>query len=389
MNGQICTYDDYDVYNCTPIDHITWKNIYDFLKVDGNHYYLTSTWIIPAAKLILMGLFWLSTCCTGSDFTRTFLTSVAIPITVGAVGDAGEIIVPMLGLGTLSRYGLQHISAFADAIGTYTFATGSIFFILFTIATAARKKQVPCAVAFICFYLTLGVMSGFMLFGIIGPMFLGTSEAYYIEESLHQICMIVVLFSAGAHGILAPLVLISICFCSNREHNSTDPVVIHSQCRLAWLIPYCILVPLTVLPDYIGDITDPYMSMTLALVTPPLIFIGCFLILPAYRSTIFCCCANLRYSYYSNNQVAPVVELPPNVVATSAEVISEVPSLGSHRLPPIPNGAIKYMVNGYGYPAVPSVPLPITHSAMAPLPAGYQHYYHPHATLPYGFHAMA
>ena len=87
-------------------------------------------------------------------------------------------------------------------------------------------------------------------------------------------------------------------------------------------------------------------------------------------------------------QVVPIVELSPNA-ATSAEVISEDPSLRTYHLPPIPNGAIKYMVNGYGYPAVPSVPLPITHSAMAPLPAGYQHYYHPHATLPYGFHTMA
>ncbi|KAK6050685.1 hypothetical protein COOONC_11810 [Cooperia oncophora] len=92
---------------------------------------------------------------------------------------------------------------------------------------------------------------------------------------------------------------------SNTKHStsSSDPVIVHALCRMFWTIPLMILACLASLIDLIGNLSvDPYFSTISMSILPPILLLSVFLLLPAYRTALFCCFANNRH----RNRVMPL-----------------------------------------------------------------------------------
>ncbi|VDK51460.1 unnamed protein product [Cylicostephanus goldi] len=108
------------------------------------------------------------------------------------------------------------------------------------------------------------------------------------------------------------------CYCKKRAiMNTCDPVVYNSLSRMFWAIPLMISAIIAALVDFAGRISpEPYLSTIAAALLPSCILLAHFLLLPAYRTAVFCCCANNRLQ----NRIIPVLVPPTRPPSTAALV---------------------------------------------------------------------
>ncbi|KHJ84831.1 hypothetical protein OESDEN_15450 [Oesophagostomum dentatum] len=76
-----------------------------------------------------------------------------------------------------------------------------------------------------------------------------------------------------------------------------------------WTIPLMVVSGLASLIDYVGNLSyDPYLSTISMALLPPSILIALFILLPGYRTALFCCCANNRL----NSRIYPTMTILPS-----------------------------------------------------------------------------
>ncbi|RCN51895.1 hypothetical protein ANCCAN_01983 [Ancylostoma caninum] len=107
-------------------------------------------------------------------------------------------------------------------------------------------------------------------------------------------------------SILQALVTAAVHTCcgeNRRQVNSNDPVVFNALSRMCWAIPLMLIAGFAALIDYMGHLSyDPYLSTLSISLLPSCILLTLLLFNPAYRTALFCCCANNRL----RNKVVPI-----------------------------------------------------------------------------------
>ncbi|CAD6196415.1 unnamed protein product [Caenorhabditis auriculariae] len=260
--------------------------------------------IMLIAQAGLLVIFWTCTFAMKRDFTKSFLISVCLLMTVDVSLRGTQLLVqifdPYLLPYTVS-YWIHTLGLVFNCATRYAFAAGSLLFTVFSFRTACTRTQMAhgCCTC--------------VPFMIIAAAAVGLSAMAYMNMlSIYEapILRYAFLIIGSLPVFLAKLlvVLMCICCCCLRPKVGMaldDPVVWNAKSRLFWCIPLLISASLTCTIDIVSYLmTSPYSAKWSVSEVNVVILVAVFLFLPAYRSKLFCgCCLETQRS-----RVAPLAE---------------------------------------------------------------------------------
>ncbi|CAJ0605230.1 unnamed protein product [Cylicocyclus nassatus] len=307
-------------YNCRQEDNLFYYHRYFLVGRPAAN-------IALAVEAFLLALFWLCTCLMRREFTIIFTSITMLPMTVKTGLTAFHTaVIHAIDFPSMKVVEALHTAeSILETTICFTYLTGTIFFtcLVVHISRVKRSSQNITVISilyisvllFICALATVDVFP-LNLYIFDYPI---TTFLFFILLIGSGLLVVLLLFAILATGIAEA------CYCKKRAIiNTCDPVVYNSLSRMFWAIPLMISSIIAALIDFAGKISpEPYVFTIEAALLPSCILLAHFLLLPAYRTAIFCCCANNRLQ----NRIIPVLVPPPRPPSA--------PVLVDHSLTPV------------------------------------------------------
>ncbi|VDM69169.1 unnamed protein product [Strongylus vulgaris] len=254
------------------------------------------------------------------EFTIIFTTITVLPLTIktGLTAFHTAVIVAIDFPNRKVVDALYIAEIVFETTTCFTFMTGSTIFAYVAIQTSRTQKS-PRNTTFmsILHINLLIILCALSIMDVFPPQF---SDFKY--STISPLVFLIVLVGAGSFMVILVMMILmtgmaEACNCGKRVIvESRDPVVFNSLARMFWTIPLMIAAGLFALIDYVGKRSpDPYLSTISITLLPSCILLAQFLLIPAYRTAIFCCCANNRLQ---NRVVPTTLIMRPLATPTSA-----------------------------------------------------------------------
>ncbi|PAV60942.1 hypothetical protein WR25_12110 [Diploscapter pachys] len=237
-------------------------------------------------------MFWICSYVIKRDFTRCYLISCAIPISLNTF--VCVIAIPIYFSSKQKSHHtfegvpsiFSHVIRLLDEVTSQTFAVASCIFVFLAIRTASKREALDEHTAFNIF---LPVPIGMFLLCLVSRL----SQVTCLGKIAYWIAMALVYSCEIALAGLFVLVLLSLCFCSSPAPfmDQSDPTVANARHRLSWLIPYTFIAP------FVSGLYIISYGRRYALyidVQPMCILFAAFFFLPPYRTALFTCCKRPR-----------------------------------------------------------------------------------------------
>ncbi|EYB96437.1 hypothetical protein Y032_0150g2753 [Ancylostoma ceylanicum] len=263
--------------------------------------------IALATELALLTIFWLCTAYMRREFTKIFTSVTVFPMTVraGLVALHTAVILAMDFPNMKLVHGLRTAELILETTTCFSFMLDSLIFTGTAIHIARVRTAPKGLVAISVVHVTVvALVCSLSILDAFPPQF-----GRFSYSSLSPLIFLGLLGGSAAVMIclfIAALVLGAVHTCCSKDSrsvNSNDPVVFNAISRMCWAIPLMLIAGIAALIDYAGHLSyDPYLSTLSTALLPPCILLTLFLVVPAYRTALFCCCANNRL----RNKVVPI-----------------------------------------------------------------------------------
>ncbi|KHJ91211.1 hypothetical protein OESDEN_08929 [Oesophagostomum dentatum] len=258
--------------------------------------------IALAAEAALLAIFWLCTTYMRREFTKVFTTVTVIPLTIraGLIAFHTAVVLAIDFPDMKLVEALLLVEKILETTTCFAFMTGSTVYSAMAIHVA-RTKRAPnrftgISIAYTIILVLLFVLSVLDTFP---PSVLGFNYSKIITFDVPRVTLRILVMT-----------ITDVCWWSKRNATySNDPVVFNAFSRMFWTIPLMVVSGLASLIDYVGNLSyDPYLSTISMALLPPTILIALFILLPGYRTALFCCCANNRL----NSRIYPTMTILPS-----------------------------------------------------------------------------
>ncbi|KAL6736403.1 hypothetical protein Aduo_006760 [Ancylostoma duodenale] len=292
-------------------------------RQEGTLFYLHRYFLVgkPAANITLavevalLIVFWLCTAYMRREFTKVFTSVAVFPMTVraGLVAFHTAVILAMDFPDMKLANGLRTVEIILETTTCFSFMLGSLIFTGMAIDIVRVRTAPKGFLAISVTHLTIAALVCLLsTLDAVPPHF-----GRFRYSSLSPLIFLGLLCGSAAIMIslfIAALVTGAVYTCcseNSRHVNSNDPVVFNALSRMCWAVPLMFMTGIAALIDYVGHLSyDPYLSTLSIALLPSCILLTLFLMIPAYRTALFCCCANNRI----RNKVVPMTSTmrPPS-----------------------------------------------------------------------------